>query len=428
MLTFAPRKNCPCALAQKNALAQKKKINKNTINMKIRQMLIVAVLTALTVSCGKKGGMNFGDNEFPVETVASKDASMQTTYPAIIKGVQDVEIRPKISGFITRVCVKEGQTVGAGQLLFVIDNATYQAAVRQAQAAVNTAKAQLNTAKLTYENNLSLFEKNVIGQFELTSAQNNYQTAQAQVAQAQAALASAQETLGFCYVKSPAAGVVGNLPFKQGALVSASSQEPLTTVSNISTMEVYFSMTEKDVLEMTKTQGTLDAAVKSIPTVKLQLADGTIYNHPGEVTKVSGVIDANTGSVQMIARFPNPERLLKSGGSGSIVLPYTSSNAIIIPQSVVSEVQDKRFVYLVGKDNKVKYTEIKVDPQNDGDTFVVTEGMKVGDRYVSHGITKLTDGMEIKPITEAQYQKKIKEAEQLGKNQDSPSGFAGAMK
>ena len=376
--------------------------------MKIKHLFIIAVVAALVVSCGKKkGGMDFGDNEFPVSTVDTRDASMQTTYPGIIKGEQDVEIRPKISGFITKVCVKEGQRVGVGQLLFVIDNATYQAAVRQAQASVNTAKAQLNTARLTYENNQQLFEKNVIGQFELSNSQNNYQTAQASLAQAQAALASAQETLSFCYVKSPAAGYVGQLPFKQGSLVSASSPEPLTTVSDISNVEVYFSMTEKDVLAMTKTQGSLDGAVKSMPTVKLQLADGTIYNHPGEVTKMSGVIDAATGSVQMIARFSNPEKLLKSGGSGSIIVPHTSQNSIVIPMSVVSEVQNKLFVYLVGKDNKVKYTEITVEPQNDGANYVVTGGMKIGDRYVTNGIAKLTDGMEIVPITPARYQQKI---------------------
>lgn len=395
--------------------------------MKMKLTVAVCTFALLAVSCGKRGGMQMGDNEFPVRTIGTSDAAMQTTYPAVIKGIQDVEIRPKISGFITQVCVKEGQQVGAGQLLFVIDNATYQAAVRQAQAAVNTTKAQLNTAKLTYENNQQLFEKNIIGQFELSTAQNAYQTAQAALAQAQAVLASAQETLSFCYVKSPSAGYVGTLPFKQGALVSASSQEPLTTVSNISVMEVYFSMTEKEVLSMTKAQGSIEAAVKSMPTVKLQLADGTIYNHPGEVVKMSGVIDPATGSFQMIARFQNPEKLLKSGGSGSIIVPRTANGAIIIPMSTVSEVQDKHFVYAVGKDNKVKYTEITIDPQTDGNNYVVRSGLNVGDRIVTNGLTKLSDGMEIKPITEAQYNKKIEEATQLGSQQGSAKGFIKAM-
>jgi membrane fusion protein (multidrug efflux system) len=315
--------------------------------------------------------------------------------------VQDVEIRPKASGFLTQINVREGQTVSAGQLLFVIDNETYQAQVRQAQAAVNTATAQLNTVKLTYENSKKLHENQVIGDFELQSAQNTYESAKAQLAQAQAALASAKEALSFCYVKSPASGVVGTLPFKKGALVSGSNA--LTTVSNISTMEVYFSMNEKDVLAMQREGDALSA----LPSVKLQLADGTMYGQEGKVTKMSGVIDAATGTVQMIAVFSNPQKLLKSGASGNIVIPRVNSGAIIIPQSCVMEVQNKKFVYTLGEGNKVKYTEIKVDPQNDGNNYVVTDGLKPGDKYVSNGITKLSDGMEIVPITPEKYQQKI---------------------
>lgn len=396
--------------------------------MKRNKILMVVAMAVILVSCGGKGGgmPNFGDNEFPVQSAQTKDASMQTTYPATIKGVQDVEIRPKASGFITRVCVKEGQSVGVGQLLFVIDNETYQAAVRQAQASVNTATAQCNTAKLTYENNQKLFEQNVIGQYELESAKNAYSSAQAQLSLAKATLASAKEQLSFCFVKSPAAGVIASLPYKVGAMVSASSVPALTTVSNISSMEVYFSMTEKDMLELSKTAGGTQAAINAIPPVKLQLADGTVYGHEGKVTKASGVIDASTGSVQLIAHFPNPERLLKSGGSGSIVISKNDNSAIIIPQSCVSEVQDKKFVYVLGKDNKVKYTEITVDPQTDGLNFIVRSGLKPGDKYVTNGITKLSDGMEIVPITPEQYQKKIEDATQINAD-GSAKGFVDAM-
>lgn len=395
--------------------------------MKRDKILLFAFIVAVLVSCGQKGNKDFGDNEFPVETVKSQSTSMQTSYPTSLKGIQDVEIRPKVAGFITQVCVKEGQTVSAGQLLFVIDNATYQAAVRQAQASVNTATAQCNTVKMAYENSIKLRENKVIGDFELQSAKNNYESAKAQLAQAQAGLASAKEMLGFCYVKSPTAGVVGTLPYKEGAMVSASSMPALTTVSNISTIEAYFSMTEKDILEMTKNAGSMQAAIDQYPELKLQLSDGTIYSEAGRLVKASGVVDAATGSVQMIARFPNPQRLLKSGASGSIVVPRSDNNAIVIPQSVTVEVQDKVFVYLLGKNNKVKYTEIKVDTQNDGKNYIVLSGLKAGDKYVTNGITKLTDGMEIKPITTAQYQKKIEEATKLGENQNSAKGFINAM-
>ena len=369
---------------------------------------MAAVVATALASCGGGGGMpNFGDNEYPVEEVKISSTEMQTTYPATIYGIQDVEIRPKMSGFLTQINVTEGQTVHAGQVLFVIDNETYQAAVRQAQASVNTAQSAVNTAKLTYENSKQLFDNRVIGEYELQTAENSYNSAKAQLAQAQAALASARENLSFCYVKSPASGVVGTLPLKKGALVSASNV--LTHVSDISQMEVYFSMTEKDMLEMAKSDGGLHGAVEQFPALRLQLADGTIYGYDGHVTAISGVIDQATGTAQLKARFPNPDRLLKSGGSGTIVIPRTSSNAIIIPQSVVSEVQNKKFVYLLTDSNKVAYTEITVDPQNDGNNYIVTSGLKVGDKYVTNGITKLTDQMEIVPITPERYQEKIRE-------------------
>jgi membrane fusion protein (multidrug efflux system) len=394
--------------------------------MKIKNYLLIAAASLLVVACGQKGQMPT-DNEYPVRTVEASSADMQTTYPATIKGIQDVEIRPKVSGFITKLCVHEGQSVSAGQLLFVIDNSTYQAAVRQAQAAVNSARSQMNTAKLTFENNKKLFASNVIGQYELQSAQDTYVTAQASVSQAKASLASAKEMLSFCYVKSPANGVIGTLPFKVGALVSASSAQPLTTVSNISTVEAYFSMTEKDILDLTKEDGNLAAAIKRFPYVKFQLADGTMYNHPGRIVKVSGVIDATTGTVQMIADFSNPDRMIKSGAAGNIIIPHNASNAIIIPQSSTTEVQNKIFVYVVGKDSKVKYTEITVDPQNDGENYVVTSGLHVGDRYVSQGLSSLSDGMLIKPLTEDQYAKKLQKVEKMGAAQGSLKDFKKAM-
>lgn len=381
--------------------------------MKKNKMLLIAATAALLVSCGNKGAMT-GDNSYPVQTVSPQSATLQSTYPAVIRGIQDVEIRPKVSGFITKICVKEGQTVKAGELLFVIDNVTYEAAVRQAQASVNTASAQLNTAKLTYENSKKLFANKVIGAYEMQSAQNSYESAEAQLSQAKAALVSAKENLSFCYVKSPSNGVIGTLPYKVGALVSSSSTQPLTTVSNISTMEVYFSMNEKEMLELSKTAGGMVDAISKYPPVYLQLADGTTYQHEGKVAKVSGVIDQTTGSVQVIAQFPNPEHLLKSGGSGSVVVKHTNNSAVVIPKSCTVELQNKIFIYVVGNDNKVKYTEITVEPQNDGNNYIVTGGIKAGEKYVTNGVTKLTDGAQITPITPEEYAKRIKQAEGMG--------------
>ena len=396
--------------------------------MKIKSYLFVGLAALGLASCGSKGGnrlANLGNDHYPVVTVGASSTDMQTTFPATIKGIQDVTVSPKVSGFITSVLVHEGQRVSAGQVLFTIDSETYRAAVRSAQAAVNTAKAAANTAKTTYDNNQKLFDQHIIGQYELSTSKNSLAQAQAQVAQAEASLASAKEQLAWCSVTSPASGVVGSLPYKKGALVNASTQ--LTTVSDVSTVEVFFSLNESQMLSIQKQYGSTAGAINSFPTLKLQLADGTIYNHPGKLVKMSGVIDATTGSYSLIAHFANPDGLLKSGGAGKIIVPRIDNNAIIIPQNSTSQVQDKYFVYKVDKDNKVHYTAIEVNPQNDGVNYVVTKGLVPGDRYVVMGITKLTDGQKITPITEAQYEQEVKKAEQLGSAQGNAKDFAKAM-
>lgn len=439
--------------------------------MKKNKILLSALAAvALLISCG--GGRQGlpTSNEYPVITIGASNAQLKTTYPATIKGVQDVEVRPKVSGFITKLNVHEGEYVRAGQVLFVIDNATYQAAVRQAQAQVNSAQssvaqaqagvvqanaslnsanAQAATSRLTYSNSKNLYNNKVIGDYELQSAKNAYETAQAAVRQAQsgvasanaavrqaeagvrqaqAMLASAKDNLGFCYVKSPASGYIGSLPFKEGALVSPSSAQPVTTVSNTSSMEVYFSMTESDILNLSRKDNGLANAIKAFPGVSLLLADGSTYNHEGAIVKTSGVIDAATGTVSVIARFPNPEHLLKSGGSGQIVIARSNNHALLVPQEATVQVQNKIFVYKVDGNNKVHYSEITVDPQNDGINYIVTSGLKMGDRIVTKGVSGLEDGAQIKALTPAEYDEAIRKSEKLGENQSSASGFLKAMK
>jgi len=331
--------------------------------------------------------------------------------------MQDVEIRPKASGFITSILVREGQSVSAGQVLFTIDNVTQKAAVNQAKAAVNSAIASLNTAKLTYENAQKLHASNVIGEYELQSSKNKYETALASLGQAQATLASAQEALSFCTVKAPTSGVVGSLPYKVGALVSSAMNPAFTILSNGTKVDVYFSINEKESMELIRQYGSIQEAINAMPAVSLQLADGTEYESQGKVVKASGVIDATTGTVSLIAAFPNAKRLIKSGGSGKVIIPHIATDAIIIPQVATVEVQDKHFVYIVDKKNKVRYTEVTIDTQNDGQNYIITSGLKKGDKIVVDGVNSLHDGMEIKPLTEDQYAKKLKKAEELSKVQ-----------
>ena len=382
---------------------------------KLLPMIVLAVSASLMSSCGNKQGGLPQSNEYPVITIQT-NSEMSSSYPATIRGKQDIEIRPKISGFITKLCVDEGSVVRKGQVLFTIDNVQYRAVLNQAEASLNSAKSALATAELTYNNKKELYNQNIVGDFDLQSAANSYATAKATVAQAEAAVVSARDNLSYCNVTSPSDGVVGTIPYRVGSLVSSSMATPLTVVSNIDEMYVYFSVNEKQILEMTRASEGKNV-IEAFPEVQLELADGSIYTQVGHVSTVSGVIDQNTGSVSVRADFANPDHLLKSGGQGNIIITRKTEGVIIIPQAATAEVQDKVFVYVLGKDNKVSYTAIEVDPQNDGQNYIVTKGLKDGDRIVTKGITKLTDGAEIKPVTEEQYAKSLEEAQKLGRIQ-----------
>ncbi len=368
----------------------------------MKSRIAYLTLCLALVGCGNKTQIPQASNEYAVREIKTTECNLSTSYPATIKGIQDIEIRPKVSGFITKVHVDEGDFVRRGQVLFSIDRVQYEAAVKSAEAAVRVARTAVSTQKLTVKNKKMLHEKKIISDYDMEMAENQLASAEAELASARAQLIDARNNLSFCSVTSPSDGVVGTIPYRVGSLVSSTTAEALTTVSNISKMYVYFSMTEKQLLEYTKGTDGVKGALAAIPAVNLQLADGSTYDQTGKVTNVSGVIDITTGSVSMRATFDNPQKILRSGGSGSVVIPIHKDNAILVPQKATYEIQDKHFVYVVGKDNKVKNTEITVLPQNDGTNYVVTGGLKAGERIVVEGINTLSDGMAIKPITEAQ--------------------------
>lgn len=380
------------------------------------------VLTAVVLtSCGSKSKqMGEASNDFAVETVQTTTADLKTSYPATIKGMQDIEIRPKVSGYLVKLLVDEGSTVRKGQPLFLIDSEQYRAAVKAAQAQVKVCKANIATQKLTVENKRMLFKQNIISSYDLQMAENTLTSYEAQLAAAQAQLQSAQDNLSWCTVTSPADGVVGSIPYRVGSLVSAQSAEALTTVSNISKMYVYFSMTEKQLLALTREAGGINAAIKKMPAVSLVLSDGSTYSQSGTISTVSGVIDSSTGSVQMRATFDNAQHVLRSGGTGSILVPTHSNDAIMVPQSATFDVQDKKFVYVVNNDKSVATREITVLPQNDGQTYVVASGLRSGERIVVDGVNQLKNGQKINPITRAQLQANQKKEQQAMKDGKMP--------
>lgn len=366
-------------------------------------------LTALLAfSCGnsQQGGMPA--LSLAVMTVEPTSQELNSAYPATIKGQQDIEIRARVSGYITKLCVDEGAVVHKGQPLFLIDAVPYQKAVQAAEAAVEVAKANVATTQLTVDSKTELHAQNIISDYDLQTAKNSLASAKAALAQAEAQLASAHNDLSYTTITSPSDGVVGTIPFRVGSLVGTTTQEPLTVVSDINKMFVYFSMNEKQLLALTRQKdGSVNSMIGAMPEVQLQLADGTMYPAKGKIETLSGVIDLSTGAVQMRATFPNAQRLLRSGGTGTVLIPSVLDSALLIPQSATYEVQDKKFVYVLGDSSKVKNTEITVFPLDNGKQYVVTSGLKPGEQVVVEGVATLRDGMPIQPITLEQSAAKV---------------------
>ena len=363
----------------------------------------VAVTLAMASCGGEKQQQQAPAPQIATLTLSPSDATEESVYPATIKGKTDIDIRPQVTGFITKVHVDEGQHVRKGQTLFTLDQVQYQAAVDNAIAAVNSAKTRVKTAQMTVDTKRQLLAKNIISDYEFQLADNDLQTANATLAQANAALTTARKNLAYTVVTAPSDGVVGTIPNREGSLASPSSAQPLTTISDNSDVYAYFSLTEKDLLNMTANGSrSMAQAIDSIPAVQLRLADGTVYPFTGRVATVSGVIDNNTGAASVRALFKNPSGMLRSGSTGAVIIPQEQTGVIVIPQKATFELQDRRFVYVVNDSNKVVSTPITVNPNTDGKNFVVTSGLQPGQRIAVEGVgTKLSDGMTITPTDAA---------------------------
>ena len=381
--------------------------------MKLKSLLMITGALVATTACQKQEQQTGAAPECAVMTVQPSSVDLKTTFPATIRGRQDIEIRPQISGFITKLCVDEGALVKKGQTLFLINPTEYQAAVNTAQAAIKVAEANLATQEITVNSKRELLKKNIISEYDMQMAENTLASMKANLAQSKAQLVTAKQNLAYTTITSPSDGIVGSIPYRVGSLVSSATAEPLTVVSDISKMYAYFSMTEKELLEQTKKSGNDRAVIESMPELDLQLIDGSVYDQKGKVETISGVIDATTGSVSVRAAFANPKGILKSGGTGKILLPYKSENALVVPQTATYEIQDKKFVYVLQKDGTVKSTEVEVLDVNDGKNYIVTAGLKSGDQIALENVSTMKDGQKITPITaqqsEAKYQAALKQ-------------------
>lgn len=364
--------------------------------------LAVVAMSAISVLSGCSNGDTMSGQSVPalaVETIVPGNIQLESLYPATIKGKTDIDVRPMISGNIVAVHVDEGAHVQKGQVLFTIDQVPYLAAVDQAEASVNVARTAVETAQISVNSNRALREKNIISAHAMQISENQLAQAKAQLAQAEAVLTNARKNLSYTEVTAPSSGVVGSIPLRVGALASPSGLA-LTTVSDNSQVYAYFSLTERQILDLTNGgEISLNQAIAKMPAVKLKLANGTIYPIEGKVATVSGVIDASTGASTVRALFANDNGVLRSGSTGSIIIPEDFTDVIIIPQKATGEIQGNKYVLTVDSDNVLHQQTIEVSPMQDGNNYVVTSGLKPGDRIVTEGIgTKARNGITIQPV------------------------------
>jgi len=364
--------------------------------MRLHRLSVGFLSVLVLVSCGRKGD-NQGEQqlqEYPTMVVSAQDETLENVYPAVIKGQEDIEIRPRIDGFIDAIYVDEGSVVRKGQVLFSINSPQSQQSYTSAVAAVSSAEAQLNTAKLNVDRIRPLAEKGIVSDVQLSTYQNSYETAAATLSQAKATLANAQSTLGWTKVTSPVDGMVGSIPFRLGSLVNSSNV--LTTVANTNNIYAYFSLSEIELMQFLRNvEGNTQAEkIKNLPPVTLTLKDKSVYPDKVKVETISGVVDQATGSASFRAEFPNRQAILRSGTMGNISIPRIMKDAIVIPQKATFTQQDKYLTYKVVGDSVVQ-TLITVVSTPDGKNYVVTSGLSEGDRIVTDGIITLGNGKKI---------------------------------
>ena len=367
--------------------------------MKRKILALIIGATALAACHQTQVKSTQKENYYETMEVTRSDRTLTTGYSAAISGVQTVEIRPQISGMITDILIEEGESVTKGQVLFVIDQTPYKAAYEIAVANVKSAEAALSTAKLILESNKDLYEQDVVSEFDLMTAQNDLVEAEAKLALCKAEEVNASNNLSYTEVRSPVNGVASMIPYRVGALVNSNIAQPLVTVSDDSRVYAYFSMAENQMLDMVQQYGSLNNAIRQMPEVELIMSNGDKYEHTGKINAISGTISESTGAVSIRAVFNNRNHLLRNGGSGTIIIPMTLKNCIVIPQAATYELQDRVFVYKV-IDGKASATEIRISPQNNGVEYIVEEGLEVGDVIVAEGAGLIKEGTTIRSKSE----------------------------
>ena len=352
---------------------------------------IVAGLVACGIDMPKET-----KTSFETMTVKKQDIEIPMKFSAKLKGQADVTISPQVSGQLMKICVSEGQQVRKGTVLFIIDSRNARLELEAAQANLQAAQAQANSAKLEYESNKNLYEKKIVSSYMLENSQNSYKQAQAAVSQARASVSRAKVNLGFCTITSPVSGVVGEINIFAGSQVTPATQ--LSIVSGNMNMDAEFSVTEALVEASVQSGMTKEDKAKhmaELPEVTFVMKNGTEYQHKGRITSLTGVVDAATGSLTAKASFPNPEGHLFSGIQGTVVLPYSEKDVMVIPQTAVVKLQDKQLVYKVKADSTATAVTVTTADTGNGEDVIVTSGLNVGDKIVTIGANNVQEGQQV---------------------------------
>tara|TARA_R110002124_G_scaffold287347_1_gene473531 strand:- start:64057 stop:65274 length:1218 start_codon:yes stop_codon:yes gene_type:complete len=367
----------------------------NMSRIKLNKIGIYAFFIPLIVvfSCNsgdKSGKKAEAVKEFPVIEVVASDTIMHRDYVADIKAIQNVELRARVQGFLEKVNVDEGQEVKKGQILFKTNEQEYKAELAKAKANFESAKAEAKVIEFEVGRLKIMVDNNVISESELNLTKAKYDAVLAKIEEAKSAMDNAEVQLSYTNIRAPFDGIIDRIPLKTGSLVEQGSL--FTTVSNISSVHVYFNVSEKEYLEYIKSKG--ETTENNV--VNLVLADGAPYAYEGIIETMQGEFNANTGSIAFRALFPNPTKILKHGATGKIILTNKIRNAIIIPQKAVFEIQDRSFVYIVKEDNTVEMRSI-IPRARFSHYYIIESGLEVGERLVYEGIQNVKDGMTIQP-------------------------------
>jgi membrane fusion protein (multidrug efflux system) len=367
----------------------------------MKKLLILSTLILFLYSCSDStAGIGRGADvqSLPVMQINAATAVTEAQYPASIEGATNVEIRPQVDGFLDKLFVDEGAYVKAGQPLFKINDQPYREQLNNATANLHAQEAAVINAQLDIDKYTPLVQNKVISDYQLKAANAAYKIAVANEEQAKATVATAQINLDYTLIKAPVNGFIGLLPKKQGSLVSRNDVDALTTLSDVHEVHVYFSLSEGDFINFKEQYAgnTINDKIKQLQPVALILTDNSVYPFPGKIDMIDGQFDKNTGAITVRASFPNTQGLLRSGNTGKIQLSLNHPNAISIPESATIDVQDKVFVFAVGDSNKVSKQPITIIGKS-GNNYLISDGVKSGDRIVFSGIDHLQEGMVIKP-------------------------------